>query len=151
MSKIEKIAENKNYSAVDIGALDQLMEHSLIHPISKQEVKGKVFLKDATQSSGTEISFQVLPPKAELSYFHKHKQNEETYIIIKGEGDFQVDDDCFTVREGSIIRIKPDGIRGLRNSSDRPMLYMVIQSKEDSLEQYSTVDGERIEHEAKWK
>lgn len=151
MSKIEKIADNRNYSAVNIGALDQLMEHSLTHPVSKQQIEGKVFLKDATQASGTEISFQVLPPKTELPYFHKHKQNEETYIIIKGEGNFQVDDDCFPVQEGSVIRVAPDGARGLRNSSDHPMIYMVIQSKQGSLEQYSTTDGERVEYKSKWK
>ena len=151
MKKTEYISDNKNYSAVNIGSLDMLMDHSLIHPKSKAEVKGKVFLKEATQSSGTEISFQMLPPKTELPYFHIHDQNEETYIIIKGSGDFQVDDDCFPITEGSVVRVAPKGKRGLRNSSDIPMVYMVIQSKEGSLEQYSTGDGERVDCNPKWK
>lgn len=151
MKEIETIAENENYSAVNIGSLDKLMDYSLLHPKTQKEVEGKVFIQDATKATGTEISFQSLPPKKELSYFHIHYQNEETYIILKGSGDFQVDDDCFPISEGSIIRVAPAGVRGMRNSSDEPMVYMVIQSKEGSLEQRTFVDGERVACEPKWK
>ncbi|MDU1906384.1 MAG: cupin domain-containing protein [Dysgonomonas sp.] len=151
MKEIEVISENRNYTAVNIGRLDELARHSLIHPKNGQKIEGKVFLKEATQSTGTEMSFQILPPHTELSYFHIHNKNEETYIILKGSGDFQVDDDCFAISEGSIIRIAPKGIRGLRNSFDEPMVYMVIQSKENSLEEYSSNDGERVTHKSLWK
>lgn len=151
MKKIEKISDNSNYTAVNIGKLDKLMEYSMIHPKNKKEIFGKVFLKDATQASGTEISFQELPPQTDLSYFHIHNENEETYIVLKGSGDFQVDEDCIPISEGSVIRVAPQGKRSLRNSSDKPMVYMVIQSKENSLNQYSTEDGERVEYKAKWE
>ncbi|MDR2956026.1 MAG: cupin domain-containing protein [Prevotella sp.] len=151
MKVIEKIAENENYTAVNIGTMDKLTEHSIIHPKSKQEITGKVFVKDATKSTGTEISMQVLAPHTDLGYFHIHNKNEEIYIILKGSGEFQVDDDCFPVSEGSFVRVAPKGKRSLRNSSDEPMIYMVIQSKEGSLGLYSSDDGERIENEPKWK
>jgi len=150
MKELKKVSENKNYTAVSIGKLDGLTEYSLIHPKNNQKIEGKVFLKDATKATGTEISFQILPPKTDLSYFHLHKQNEETYIVLKGSGDFQVDDDCFPISEGSVVRVAPEGKRSLRNSSDDPMIYMVIQSKENSLEQYSSADGERVSCEPKW-
>lgn len=151
MKEIKHLAENKNYSAVNIGSLDRLMEYSLIHPKSGKKIEGKVFVKDATKATGTEISFNSLPPKTELSYFHIHNENEETYIILKGYGDFQVDDDCFEITTGSVIRVAPKGKRGMRNSSDEPMIYMVIQAKEGSLHQYTSDDGERIPCEPKWK
>lgn len=148
--EILTIAENKSYAAVNIGSLDELADYSLIHPKSGREIKGKVFLKEVTNATGTEISFQVLPPNTELSYFHTHRKNEETYVILKGSGDFQVDNDCFAISEGSVIRVAPNGKRGMRNSSNEPMICMVIQSKENSLEEYSTEDGERVECEPKW-
>jgi len=151
MKELEIISENKNYSAVNIGRLDNLMEHSLVHPKSGNTINGKVFLKRVTKATGTEISFQMLPPHTPLSYFHIHNKNEETYIILKGSGDFQVDDDCFPISEGSIVRVAPDGVRSLRNSSDEAMIYMVIQSKENSLDEYSSDDGERVEHQVYWK
>jgi len=151
MKPIEKLSENINYNAVNLGTLDDLKDYSLIHPLSKRLIEGKVFLKDATKSTGTEISFNSLPPKSEQPYFHIHKKNEETYIVLKGFGFFQVDEDCFDIKEGSIIRVAPKGKRGICNTSTEAMIYMVIQSKENSLEEYTTTDGERIPVEPKWR
>ena len=151
MSKVNQISKNENYTAVNVGSLELLANHTLIHPVNKQLVVGKVFLKDITDATGTEISFNTIPPKTELSYFHFHEQNEETYMILKGSGDFQVDDDSFPISEGSVIRVAPKGIRCMRNTSEEAMIYIVVQSKEKSLQQYTTEDGGRVEYERKWK
>lgn len=127
------------------------MDYSLIHPVRKNLIEGKVFLKDATKATGTEVSFNMLPPHTEQPYFHIHRKNEETYIILKGFGFYQVDEDCFEIKEGSVIRVAPKGKRGIRNDSDETMIYMVIQSKENSLEEHTTADGERTPFEPKWK
>ena len=151
MKQIEKLSDNQHYTAVNLGTLDDLMAYSLIHPVNKRLIEGKVFLKEATQATGTEISFKSLAPKAAQPYFHIHRKNEETYIILKGFGFFQVDDDCFEIKEGSVIRVAPQGNRGICNSSDDTMIYMVIQSKENSLEEHTTADGERLPFNPKWK
>lgn len=151
MKDIEKLSENTNYTAVDLGSLDDLRNYSLVHPLSKKLIEGKVFLKEPTKSTGTEISFNALLPHTEQPYFHIHRKNEETYIILNGFGYFQVDDDCFNIKQGSIIRVAPQGKRGIRNESDETMIYMVIQSKENSLEEYTTGDGERVPFEPKWR
>ena len=151
MKQIEKLSENTNYSAVELGDLNELMDYTLIHPVSKKVIEGKVFLKEPTKSTGTEISFNSLPPHSEQPYFHIHRKNEETYIILKGYGFFQVDEDCFKIKEGSVIRVAPKGKRGISNASDEKMIYMVIQSKENSLEEYTTGDGERVPVEPKWR
>ena len=151
MKQIEKVSENTHYSAVCLGNLNDLMDYSLIHPVNKKIIEGKVFLKDAINATGTEISFNSLPPQSEQPYFHIHRKNEEIYIILKGAGFFQVDEDCFNIKEGSVIRVAPQGKRGICNSSDETMIYMVIQSKENSLEEYTTADGERIPVEPKWR
>ena len=135
METTKVISENENYTAVNIGSMDELMEHTLVHPVSGRIIEGKAFLKEVTKATGTEISFNSLPPHTDLSYFHVHEQ---------------VDDDCFPISEGSVIRVAPRGIRGMANFSDEAMVYMVIQSREHSLQQYSTADGTRVEHEKKW-
>ena len=151
MKVVEKIVEDKNYTAINLGNLDELMEYSLIHKVNKQKIEGKVFLKEPTNATGTEISFNSLAANTEQPYFHIHYKNEETYIILKGYGYFQVDGNCFEIKQGSVIRVAPAGIRGIRNNSDETMIYMVIQSKENSLEEYTTDDGERVSFEPKWK
>lgn len=150
MKKVKQLSEDKNYTAINLGNLENLMEYSLIHKVNKQKIEGKVFLKEATNATGTEISFNSLAAKTEQSYFHIHYKNEETYIILKGNGFFQVDGKVFKIEEGSVIRVAPDGIRGIRNESEETMIYMVVQSKENSLEEYTTDDGERVKFDPKW-
>jgi uncharacterized cupin superfamily protein len=151
VKQIEKISENIHYTAVDLGKLNDLGSYSLIHAVSKKLIEGKVFLKDVTNATGTEISFNALPPHSEQPYFHTHRKNEESYLILSGYGFFQIDEDCFKIKEGSVIRISPQGKRGICNSSDDVMIYLVIQSKENSLEEYTTTDGERFSVEPKWR
>jgi len=151
MKELEQISHNTNYSAANLGVLDDLIDYSLIHPVSKRVIDGKVFLKDAIQSTGSEISFNALAPHSEIPYFHSHKKNEEVYIILKGFGSFQVDDDCFPIKEGSVIRVSAKGKRGLCNSSDEGMIYIVMQTKENSLDEYSTADGELAQVDPKWR
>ncbi len=151
MKEIKKLSQNNNYSAIDLGNLNELMEYSMIHKVNKKKIEGKVFIKDATNATGSEISFNSLPAHTEQPYFHIHYKNEETYIILKGSGFFQVDDACFDIKEGSVVRVAPKGKRGICNSSDETMIYMVIQSRENSLEEYTTDDGERLPVEPKWR
>ncbi|MDL2322569.1 cupin domain-containing protein [Bacteroidales bacterium OttesenSCG-928-A17] len=141
MNNVKKVAEDKNFTAVDFGKLAFLAETA----------NGKAFLKEITKATGTEISLSVLPARTDLPFFHFHKQNEETYIILSGEGKFQVDEHCFNISEGSIVRVAPAGLRGMTNTSDEQMIYIVIQSKENSLEQYSMDDGVLQEATPRWK
>ncbi|MFT3740773.1 MAG: cupin domain-containing protein [Breznakibacter sp.] len=123
----------------------------MIHPKTGEEIKGKLFLKKATKSTGTEVSFTTLPPKTELGYFHIHHKDEEIYIILKGSGYYQVDDKCFPIKAGSVVRVAPEGIRSLCNTSGEDMVYVCIQSKENSLEEHTTDDGKRIAYDTLWK
>ena len=136
---------------MNVGKLSELNDYSLIHPKTKQEIQGKVFLKDPTKATATEISFTTIPPHSEIPYFHIHTKDEETYIILKGSGYYQVDEDLFPISEGSVIRVAPQGVRGLCNTSDEPMVYICIQAKENSLEEYTTEDGKRVEFKPKWR
>lgn len=140
MSTIKTISENKNFTALDFGKLSEVLE----------KANGKIFLKEHIKSTGSEVSISVLPAKTELPIFHKHKQNEEVYIILSGSGKFQVDDTSFDIHEGSVVRVAPDGLRGMINTSNDQMIYIVIQTKENSLEQYTMTDGVILEGKGKW-
>lgn len=150
MKTTEKLAENKNYTAINVGKLDEINAYSLIHPKLGTEIKGKLFVNKAIKSTGTEISFTTIPPHSEIGYFHRHRKDEEVYIILKGSGFYQVDDECFPISEGSIIRVAPEGVRSLCNSSDEEMLYICVQAKENSLEEHTTDDGTRIAKTPDW-
>lgn len=150
MKNLTIISEGTNYSAIDLGEFNELMDYTTIHPRLAQEVKGKVFVGEPLKSTGVEISFQLLPPNTSIPFIHKHNKHEEVYIILKGSGQFQVDQHCFSIKEGSIVRIASEGERSLRNNSAAPMIYMVIQSQAGSLDQHLVFDGYRVNRDVVW-
>ena len=112
---------------------------------------GKQFVKDCIGTTGCEISFGTLNPGEAVPFFHSHKENEEVYIVLRGSGDFQVDDTAFPIAEGSIVRVATHCNRSLRCTSATIMLYLCIQVKEGSLEQCTMGDAEITEQATAWK
>ena len=112
---------------------------------------GKQFVKDCIGTTGCEISFGTLNPGEAVPFFHNHKENEEVYIVLRGSGDFQVDNTAFPIAEGSIMRVATHCNRSLRCTSATSMLYLCIQVKEGSLEQCTMGDAEITEQATAWK
>ncbi len=151
MKTVKIKSEGKNHVAIDLGQVDQLMDYSYLHPKRHQEVKGKVFVGEILKSTSAEISFTVIPPKTEMPFMHQHKNHEEIYVILKGSGQFQVDDSIFDVSEGSVIRISPDGKRIYRNNSDHPLTFLCVQNQAGTLDSFNVEDGFLAEGEILWK
>lgn len=136
-NELKEMHAGTNYAHVSVGDLATFA--------------GKLFVKDATGATATEISFGALEPGQAVPFFHAHKQNEETYIVLTGAGNFQVDNDLFPVQAGSVIRVAAAGVRSLQCTSSDRLRYICIQAKTDSLEQCTMGDGVIVEHEALWK
>ena len=117
MKKVEKTAGGANFAAVTVGKMDELNQHTLILAPGV-EIPGKVFAGSALGATGAELSFQRIEPGAGVGFLHTHKTHEELYIIVRGDGEFQVDGKIFAVGEGSVIRVSPDGRRALRGADD---------------------------------
>lgn len=132
----QKITEGVIFSAINVGNLIKL--------------QGKVFLRESIGSTGTEISMTSLAPWTEIPLLHFHKKNEEIYIILNGEGDFQVDGTSFPIHSGSVVHVAPAGKRSMRNTSGEPMQYICIQAKAGSLEETTHNDGVMVKEALKW-
>lgn len=149
MNKPQIIGNNKNYKAINIGPLDKLSKFNFLHPKFKTINKGRIFIGEILETTGSEISFRELPPKTKVPFLHKHHKHEEIYIFLKGMGEFQVDEDVFSIKEGSIVRVSTEGSRTLSNKSKKPMIYMVVQSHANTLAGYNVSDGYRGDGEVK--
>ncbi|MGN1375951.1 MAG: cupin domain-containing protein [Prevotella sp.] len=103
--------------------------------------EGKTFLKETLGTTAIELSLGTLAPGESVPFFHHHKQNEEVYIILSGTGIFYLDGNEETVSSGSIVRIAPEVSRNTRNTGNTPLIYICIQGKAKSLEQYTMTDG----------
>ena len=132
MKKIEKTAGGANFAAVTVGKMDELNQHTLI------------------LAPGAEMSFQRIEPGAGVGFLHTHKTHEELYIIVRGDGEFQVDGKIFVVGEGSVIRVSPDGRRALRNTGAEPMIMICVQYKADSFASSDADDGMILDAGVVW-
>lgn len=141
MKKAMIKSDGNNYSAIEIGKLQDLAEYSFLHPKLKQDVPGKLFVGEILKSTGAEVSFQIMPANTNIPFLHSHTNQEEIYIFVKGKGRFQVDNDLFDIQEGSIIRVAPKGKRTWKNNSDDVMMLIVVQAKVGTLENYNVRDG----------
>ena len=97
-------------------------------------------MKDALSLTGVEVSFGTLAPGEAVPFNHKHKQNEEVYIV-SGTGVFTLDGEDIAVESGDALRIDPNVVRCNRNTGKTPFTYICIQAKANSLEQCTATDG----------
>lgn len=98
-------------------------------------------LHDALNLTGAEISINQLPAGANVPFVHSHKQNEEIYAILEGEGSVEIDGEKIAVKEGDWLRVSPSAKRQFFASSDKALKYICIQVKANSLEGYTMSDA----------
>ncbi len=67
----------------------------------------------------------VLEPGVSIGV-HQHKDDEEYYYILAGEGTMTLNGKTFTVREKDITAVYPGGYHGLENTGSEPMRIIVV-------------------------
>ncbi|MDE6275894.1 MAG: cupin domain-containing protein [Clostridia bacterium] len=98
-------------------------------------------LHDVLGLTGAEISVNVLPAGASVPFVHAHKQNEEIYAILEGEGNVTIDEQSVSVKAGDWLRISPSAKRQFFASATNALKYICIQVKENSLQGYTVNDA----------
>ena len=98
-------------------------------------------LHDSLALTGAEISINILPAGASVPFVHSHKQNEEIYAILSGEGIAVIDGESVELKAGDFIRISPSAKRQFFASDKTAIKYICIQVKENSLENYTMTDA----------
>ena len=101
---------------------------------------GKAFLHDKLGLTSCEISVSLMPAGVKLPFNHKHRQNEEVYIFLKGTGKMILDGETVELKEGSCVKVLPDVVRTMEALTD--MEYICIQAKANSLEQFGFGDAD---------
>ncbi|WP_251620178.1 cupin domain-containing protein [Odoribacter lunatus] len=149
MKQIEKIATAENFSAINVGKLNELGNYVLeLSPEIK--IPGKVFGGSAVGATGGEFSFQVFQPGTETGFLHTHKNHEELYFFLQGKGEFQVDGQVFPVNEGSVVRVAPAGKRSVRNNGNEPLVMLCVQYRGATFTAEDAADGELLNAPVKW-
>lgn len=149
MKEIKTIASAANFSAISVGALNELSDYVLeLGPEVK--IPGKVFGGAALGATGGEFSFQVFQPGTESGFLHTHKNHEELYFFLSGKGEFQVDGEVFPIAEGSVVRVNPAGRRSVRNNGTTPLVMLCVQYRGNTFTSEDAADGVILNEEVKW-
>lgn len=149
MKQIKQIANASNFKAVDFGELSELKDY-VLELGTEIKIPGKVFGGTVLGADGGDFSFQMFQPGTETGFLHKHKQHEELYFFLRGKGEFQVDGQIFPVKEGSVVRVAPEGERSVRNNGTEPLIMLCVQYKGNTFTAEDASDGIILEKQVKW-
>jgi mannose-6-phosphate isomerase-like protein (cupin superfamily) len=152
MTQVSPIVKTgQNFAVADLGLFSKLRQFTFESSETPLKLEGKVFLKQILNLSSAEVSFNNLPPNKSVLFYHKHRLNEEIYIFVRGNGEFQVDDRVFSVGEGTVVRVDPEGERCMRNTSDtEDLCWIVIQSRAGSYPDHTIQDGFGVQKKVSW-
>jgi mannose-6-phosphate isomerase-like protein (cupin superfamily) len=59
------------------------------------------------------ISYQRLAPGARAPFGHRHKQQEELYVVVGGSGRAKLDDEVVEIESLDALRIPPETMRAI--------------------------------------
>ena len=141
---------NTNFTCVHAGPKEGWTDFRLEPPDVPTPTRGKLFLRNLLGSAGLEMSLNVVPPGQGMPFLHKHRQNEEVYVVVGGRGQFLVDGECIAVAEGSVLRLSPAAARAWRNDSDAPLYFLCLQYRANSVIEAGGADGQKVEGKPAW-
>ncbi|MBZ7984086.1 cupin domain-containing protein [Campylobacter sp. RM12647] len=99
----------------------------------------RIDLKEALGFTSCEISINTMEANTNVPFVHHHKENEEVYIILDGNGEIKLDNELILIKTGDIIRVAPSVKRQIFAKTQ--LNYICIQAKENSLTQFTFSDG----------
>ncbi len=146
-----QLRHGPGFSAAHGASFDALADHQFTHPLVGRPVPGKLFLRQPLAMTGVEISLNRFAPGMAMPFLHRHRRNEEIYLFLAGEGEFQVDDESFAVGPGSVVRVAPAAARGWRAVGDEPLDYIVLQVPDQGFPGQGEIDdGEVVARPPAW-
>jgi uncharacterized cupin superfamily protein len=70
----------------------------------------------ATAALGLEksgVSYQRLAPNFRMPFGHRHKEQEELYVLVGGSGRLKLDDEIVEVKQWDMVRVPGETMRAL--------------------------------------
>jgi len=98
----------RNLKELDDSAVQFGMSPSMEARFAREEL--------GTEQSG--LSYQRLAPGFRQPFGHRHKQQEEVYVVLSGSGRIKLDDEIVELREWDSVRIPPATTRQLEAGPD---------------------------------
>ncbi len=102
------------------------------------------FLTGALDAEQAALTWRRMPPDTggRGSYGHRHRTQEELYLVVEGTLTFKVADDVFEAGPGTAVRVAPSTLRSVHNDSDSDVVLIIASVKAaDYDNEVETEDG----------
>lgn len=85
------------------------------------------FLTGPLEAEQTALTWRRMPPSTggRGSYGHRHRTQEELYLVVEGTLTFKVGDDVFDAPAGTAVRVAPEALRSVHNDSDADVVLVI--------------------------
>ena len=104
----------------------------LLWQITQKQLIGKenrIELHEKLSLTGAEISLNELPAGANVPFIHSHKENEEIYGILSGNGKAIIDGEEISLSTGDWLKIAPAAKRQFFASDISGITYICYSGK----------------------
>jgi hypothetical protein len=76
------------------------------------------FATPALELEKSGISYQRLAPNFRVPFGHRHKQQEELYVLVGGSARIKLDDEIIDLKQWDAVRVPPEKMRGFEGGPD---------------------------------
>jgi quercetin dioxygenase-like cupin family protein len=90
------------------------------------------------QSEHLGVSYFRYAPGFRAPYGHRHREQEEAYVVVGGSGRIRLDDEIHDLRQWDLVRVAPEVVRGFEGGPDGLELIAIGGDRPEG------GDGERI-------
>lgn len=90
------------------------------------------FLTGPLGAEQVALTWRRMPPDtgSRGSYGHRHKTQEELYLVVSGTLTFKLGDDVVETGPGMAVRVPPETFRGIHNDTDEDAILVITSVKE---------------------
>ncbi len=88
------------------------------------------FLTGPLGAEQSALTHRRMPPGTggRGSYGHRHRTQEELYLVVEGKLTFKVGDDVFEAGPGTAVRVAPETLRSVHNDSDSDVVLIITST-----------------------
>jgi mannose-6-phosphate isomerase-like protein (cupin superfamily) len=76
------------------------------------------FAREPLELAKTGLSYQRLAPNFRLPFGHKHREQEEIYLVVGGSARAKLDDEVVELRAWDALRVPPEMLRSFEAGPD---------------------------------
>jgi mannose-6-phosphate isomerase-like protein (cupin superfamily) len=87
------------------------------------------FARRPLESEHLGVSWFRYPPNFRSTIGHRHREQEEAYVVVAGSGQVRADDEILELRRWDVVRVAPGTVRGFAAGPDGLELIAVASDR----------------------